>query len=241
MSEKRKFAVFDIDGTFYRGSLYLDVVSYLGEKGLLDRQKLAQHLEKEDMWRARRHKDMYNEYLEATVETVMSSMSLLTAEQVEAAAKAVMASRIDHVYRYTRDLASKLKNDGYFLIAISGSQHEVVSLFVDHYRFDAFACTEWHRTEDGKLYTGGATVRKNNKEKYLQQLILEHDLSMTDSYAVGDSAGDISMLDFVEKPIAFNPEDTLFEMAKQKGWTIVIERKNVIYTLEDHDGSYLLV
>jgi phosphoserine phosphatase len=48
------------------------------------------------------------------------------------------------------------------------------------------------------------------------------------------------MLEFVEHPIAFNPEDTLFEKAKTAGWDIVIERKNVVYTLKEKDGSYLL-
>ncbi len=227
----RKFAVFDIDGTFYRGSLYLDVVEHLVAQGLLDSDKVMKHKNEEKLWRARRHKDMYNAYLEATVETVVYSMPKLTTAQVEHAAEAVVAERNEHVYRYTRDLIKSLKDQGYFLIAISGSQHEVVSLFVEHYGFDTYASTEWHRTEDGTRYTGDATVRKNNKELYLQKIIDEHDLTLKGSIAVGDSAGDISMLDFVENPIAFNPEDTLYEVAKEKGWKIVVERKNVIYEL----------
>lgn len=239
---KRKFAVFDIDGTFYRGSLYLDVVEHLVKNGLLDSEKVAKHQHQEKMWRSRRHKDTYNAYLEATVETVVHAMPKLTTKQVEAAARDVVSERNEHVYRYTRDLIASLKEQGYFLIAISGSQHEVVSLFVEQYGFDAYTSTEWHRTSNGKNYTGDATVRKNNKEQYLKQMIDAYDLTLEGSIAVGDSAGDITMLDFVENPIAFNPEDTLYETAKEKGWKIVVERKNVIYELTPGENkSYSLL
>jgi HAD superfamily hydrolase (TIGR01490 family) len=240
MSEKRKFAVFDIDGTFYRDSLFLDVVNQLESQGLLNTEKVAEHKVREAKWRARRHKQTYNEYLEATVETMMDSMSHLTPKDVESAAEAVASRRMEHVYSFTRDLAKQLKKQGYFLIAISGSQEEIVKHFVKFYEFDAYACTEWHRSDDGEKYTGSAVVKKNNKEKYLQEIIEAHSLQVAGSYAVGDSAGDISMLGFVEHPIAFNPEDVLFETAKEHGWKIVIERKNVIYTLEPQDGSYVL-
>ncbi len=50
------------------------------------------------------------------------------------------------------------------------------------------------------------------------------------------------MLEFVENPIAFNPEDTLFEKAKEQGWKIVIERKNVTYELACGEvGQYCLI
>jgi phosphoserine phosphatase len=58
--------------------------------------------------------------------------------------------------------------------------------------------------------------------------------------AVGDTHGDIEMLEFVEQPIAFNPNKTLYDYAREKGWQIVVERKNVIYQLGAVDGEYRL-
>jgi phosphoserine phosphatase len=49
------------------------------------------------------------------------------------------------------------------------------------------------------------------------------------------------MMDIVENPIAFNPEKKLFEYIGQKGWKIVVERKNMVYELENKDGKYQLV
>ena len=52
------------------------------------------------------------------------------------------------------------------------------------------------------------------------------------SVAVGDSATDISMLELVGKPIAFNPDGVLVDFAKKHGWRIVVERKNIVYDVK---------
>jgi phosphoserine phosphatase len=45
----------------------------------------------------------------------------------------------------------------------------------------------------------------------------------------------------VENPIAFNPEKKLFDYAQGKNWKIVLERKNMVYELENKNGQYELV
>jgi phosphoserine phosphatase len=48
---------------------------------------------------------------------------------------------------------------------------------------------------------------------------------------VGDTESDVSMLEIVEQPIAFNPNQNLKEIAEKKGWKIIVEKKDVIYDL----------
>lgn len=72
-------------------------------------------------------------------------------------------------------------------------------------------------------------------------MVSKHKCTYEGSVAVGDSQGDNKMLELVETPIAFNPEVKLFELAKDKGWKVVVERKNMIYELENRDGKYELV
>ena len=60
------------------------------------------------------------------------------------------------------------------------------------------------------------------------------------SVGVGDSESDIPMLSTVERPIAFNPTRNLYEHAVEHAWPVVVERKNMIYKLEPHDGVYRL-
>jgi len=53
----------------------------------------------------------------------------------------------------------------------------------------------------------------------------------TGTYAVGDTEGDIPMLELVDNPICFNPNKVLFDQAKRMGWSVIVERKDVIYDL----------
>jgi len=56
-------------------------------------------------------------------------------------------------------------------------------------------------------------------------------LNFAGSVAMGDTDSDTPMLDLADRPIAFNPNKELFEHALQKGWEIVLERKDMIYHL----------
>jgi phosphoserine phosphatase len=42
----------------------------------------------------------------------------------------------------------------------------------------------------------------------------------------------VGFLELVRTPIAFNPNRSLFEVARRRGWPIVVERKDVIYNLQ---------
>lgn len=78
------------------------------------------------------------------------------------------------------------------------------------------------------------------KPAVLTKLIKKHGATSKSSIGVGDSESDIPMLETVETAIAFNPTQLLFEHANAKHWQIVVERKNVIYQLENQDGKYVL-
>jgi phosphoserine phosphatase len=66
-----------------------------------------------------------------------------------------------------------------------------------------------------------------------KQVVAEQKLNVDwrNSIAVGDTETDIPLLGMVGKPIAFNPNFSLARVAKRRGWTIVVERKDVIYQL----------
>lgn len=48
-------------------------------------------------------------------------------------------------------------------------------------------------------------------------MMKEHNLTLTDSIAVGDSNGDVGMLGMVDRPIAFNPTFELYDTAIERG------------------------
>lgn len=58
-------------------------------------------------------------------------------------------------------------------------------------------------------------------------------VDIAQSIMIGDSEGDVPLLSFVGRPIAFNPSLPLARIARARGWRIVVERKDVVYDIKD--------
>ncbi|NCU37840.1 HAD-IB family hydrolase [Candidatus Saccharibacteria bacterium] len=236
---KQKFAAFDIDGTLFRSGLYREVAYELMKLGAVPPEMLEEVTLKNREWRHRTHGNAFEEFELLLVDHIDHLLPQLRIDDFEEAAQMVLEKRADNVYIYTRNLIKKLKDQGYFLIAISGSQIELVEPFATKYGFDTWIGQHWERGD--KYFTGNVVKTHTGKDKILQDLVARHNLTYNDSYAIGDSNGDAGMLRIVEHPIAFNPTYELYEHAVANGWQMTIERKNVIYTLQhDTHGSHIL-
>jgi HAD superfamily hydrolase (TIGR01490 family) len=233
----RKFAVFDIDGTLIRWQLYHAIADSLAHEGYIKPQTYEAMKEARMAWK-RRTGGSYKDYELQVIDVYESVLKTLTFGQLDLAIDAVFDEYKDQVYTYTRDLISKLKQQGYLLFAISGSQTEIVAKIADYYGFSDYVGTVYKRM--GKSFSGAKTIGSFNKDQTLRDLVAKHRAEYSGSVAIGDSHSDISMLELVEEPIAFNPEQSLFKHAGQKGWKIAIERKNVVYELTSVDGKYQL-
>ena len=145
----------------------------------------------------------------------------------------VIAIQSKHVYRYTRDLIKELKSEGYLLVAISQSPKTLLDEFCRQYGFDKVYGRVYEigpqdrftgLVSEEHLITNKANIVKRVFEK-------DPSLSREHSLAVGDTDGDISLLESVARPICFNPNASLYTHAKRNGWEVVVERKDVIYKL----------
>lgn len=235
----RPFVVFDIDGTLIRWQLYHAITDALASAGRTDKSTFQVAKEARMAWKRRTSRESFKDYEKELIKAYEGVLLKLTPEQVEQVAQAVFDEYKDQVYTYTRDLVKKLKAKGYVLLAISGSQVEIVQKIATYYGFDDCVGTIYEQ-KSGK-FTGAVAVGSADKAATLNNLITKHNLSLRGSLAVGDSASDISMMEMVELPIALNPEKKLYEHAKQYGWKIVLERKNMVYELESKNGKYELV
>lgn len=235
----KKFAAFDIDGTIVRSGLYREIVYDLMLEDKAPPQMYEDFKDYESIWRVRKHKNAFNEFESAMVTSLNRLLPEIRCSDFDDSVERVFNKLSEQVYAYTRDLAKKLKREGYFIIAISGSQAEIVEMFAQKYNFDAWIGQAYERGDDG-FFTGKITTTHDGKDKILQELVKKHDLTFEDSVAVGDSRGDIGMLSIVQNPIAFNPEKKLFDQAKKMGWRVVVERKNVIYNLEPGENAFIL-
>lgn len=237
-SVTKPFAAFDIDGTLFRSGLYREVAFELVRMGAVPESILKKIADKENAWKQRAHGSAFAEFDQAVVDAFDKRLPRLKIAYFDLAAERVIKAHKDNVYVYTRDLVQELKKKGYFLIAISGSQLEVVEPFAQHYGFDTWVGQTFERGDE--YFTGHIRKTHEGKGKHLQRLIKRHKLSTKDSIAVGDSIGDIEMLSLAERPIAFNPESNLYEIAEKNGWDIVIERKNLIYEMRKEYDQYRL-
>jgi HAD superfamily hydrolase (TIGR01490 family) len=239
MSTGRPFAVFDIDGTLVRWQLYHAVADALVKLGYVQPGAYEEIKVARMSWKTRQPGKSFGDYEQELIRVYESVLANLNTEQLEEAAKNVFEEYKDQVYTYTRELIKRLKADNYCLLAISGSQVEVISLIAQRYGFDDYLATVYERT--GDRFNGRKMVPSLDKAKALGELIQKHQLVIAGSMAIGDSNSDAAMLEMVEQPIAFNPDKALFARAVEHGWKVVLERKNMVYELEKIDGRYQVV
>ncbi|MGH7195441.1 MAG: HAD family hydrolase [Candidatus Saccharimonadales bacterium] len=243
MAETKKdgqpFAVFDIDGTVIRWQLYHAIFGALARAGHVTPESFNQVRAARMVWKKRASENSFKEYEQTLIKAHDAAITKIAYADYLAAVQTVFDQYKDQTYTYTRDLIGTLKARGYLLFAISASQIEIVKLLADYYDFDDCGGSVYE-VKAGQFTGHNQILKHNRKPEYLQQLIKKHDAATAQSIALGDSMSDIPMLEIAEQPIAFNPDKTLFDHARSRGWQIVIERKNVVYELQSKDGSYVL-
>jgi HAD superfamily phosphoserine phosphatase-like hydrolase len=237
---KRKFAAFDIDGTVFRSHLYWEVVLSLARSGKLHPELNKRTLKLYDAWKRRTHIEAFEEFVLQTIVAIDGLLEELDPPAYDKALAKALPPVLDHTYFFTKNLIKELKRQDYFLLAVSGSRIEEVEMFAKHHKFDDWVGQVYERTADGKKYTGKVLKTYTDKRILIEKFVKKHDLTYKESYAVGDTGGDISMLESVDNPIAFNPNGALLEHAKKKGWKIIVERKNIVYEMNKENDKYIL-
>ncbi len=230
MSNK-KVAIFDIDGTIFRSSLLIELVDAMIQEGLFANATRRLYDDAFRDWLDR--KGSYDDYIEAVVKAFLENIKGVKYKAFLEVAKKVTEFHKNRVYRYTRDLVKDLKSQGFYMIAISNSPREIVEEFAERtLGFNKVYGRVYEVAEDGEL-TGVLLHPElvGDKAKVLTVAIEKEGLSLKGSVGVGDSEADIAFLSMVENPICFNPNQILYNHAKEKGWKVAVERKDVIYHL----------
>lgn len=226
----RSVAIFDVDGTIARSSLFVELVEALIDEGLFPAESRKQYEREYRTWINR--KGDYEHYMMAVVKVFMRDIKGVHYANFADVSKRIVEEHKDRLYRYTRDLVKELRKDGYYLLAISQSPKTVLQSFCSQLGF--------HKVY-GRMYELGPEDQFTgrimeehlivNKANIVRRAIEKEHLTLDGSVGVGDTEGDISFLEMVEKPIAFNPNQKLFRHAKRLGWKVVVERKDMIYEM----------
>lgn len=230
MSTFQKTAVFDIDGTIFRSSLLIELTEGLIEQGLFPPAIRQTYRTEHRAWQNRQAS--YEEYISAVIRAFLSHLKGLSYAEFLTVSDSIVEREKDKLYRFTRDLLPILKDQGYFLLAVSQSPKGTLDRFCRHLGFDKVY---------GRVYQLGPTGRFTgevedlhliaNKANIVRRAVNKENLTLTDSVGVGDTEDDIPFLEQVDYPICFNPNRGLYRQAKLNQWAVVIERKDLIYPI----------
>jgi HAD superfamily hydrolase (TIGR01490 family) len=228
----KKVAVFDIDGTVFRSSLLIELVEELIADGIFPESTRKVYNRAHKRWLDR--EDSYEKYINAVVKAFDSHIKGVVESDLLAAAKRVVEFHKHRVYRYTRDLIRHLKKEDYFLLAISHSPKYIVHDFAKGLGFDK-VYGRLLELDRNKKFTGQAFEVEliSDKSKIFKRAVEKENLILKGSIGVGDTESDVAFLEMVERPICFNPNRPLYTVARKRDWLIVVERKDVIYTIKD--------
>lgn len=228
--EKRKIAVFDIDGTIFRKNLHFELINELSWLGAFPTEVRKRLTEVYSDWLE--HEGTYEEYRKSIVGLYSEHIRGVSEEKVREASRIVVPFHMKRTYIFSEALIRRFRAEGRHIIAISGSPIEVVEEYNEKYlHFDAAFGSVYEKDERG-LYTGRSVFEPTKaKGEIVERYARENGVDLSDSYGIGDTESDIGILRMVEHPIAFNPNQNLKSVAEQEGWRIIVEKKDVVYDL----------
>lgn len=225
-THQKPVAIFDIDGTIFRNSLLIELHWKMVTTGIIPKAAIRR-LDKR-YWDWVRRTGAYDQYLHEVIQSFDEFVAGVPVNTIRALARKVVAVQSDIVYRSTRDLIEQLRST-HLLVAISGSPNIVVAEFARHWKFDHYIGTE-HEVKNGYFTGNKVWVASENKEEALGRLQAKHGFVLgKKSVGVGDTVSDIKILNLVERPICINPTAALYKVAAEKGWEILLERKDALY------------
>lgn len=224
-------AFFDIDGTVFRSSLLIELVEQLITEGVFPLVARERYVDEYHSWKDREGK--YEDYIGAVVATFIEYIKGVHYGDFADIGRQVVAVQSKRVYRYTRSLITELKQEGYYLVAISQSPKTILDDFCEQYGFDKVYGRVYEIGPQDR-FTGAVTDEHliQNKSNIVKRVFDRNPNLTTDgSLAVGDTDGDIPLLESVDRPVCFNPNKVLYTHARRMSWPIIVERKDMIYEL----------
>ena len=114
--------------------------------------------------------------------------------------------------------------NGHVILLVSGMLTPSLELLGAHYKVDGVVGTKLEM-KDGR-YTGRIVppvITGKDKDVHSREFFSSKnmDIDWEASYAYADSITDTSLFDMVGNPVAVNPGEKLFELARSKYWEII--------------------
>ncbi|MCX6761467.1 MAG: HAD-IB family phosphatase [Candidatus Moranbacteria bacterium] len=229
-THKKKLAVFDIDGTIFRKNLAFELLNELSWMKIFPKIVRNELIGLYGHWLD--NEGTYEAYRKKLVELYEKNIAGKSQEDIMKAAKIVAEFNIKRTYIFAKKLIEEMRSD-HVMLVISGSPIEIVKEYAEIFGFDAYFGSVYE-IDKNKIYTGRTIFEPtHDKGSVVKQFVAENDISLVDSFGMGDTQSDASFLELVDRPIAFNPDLNLRKIAEKNQWRIVVEKKDVIYEINN--------
>ncbi len=166
-------------------------------------------------WKKRRGN--YDDYLKELSLIYVESLKGLDRAVMDFVAGQVIELGGDKVYMYTRREIQRHKELGHPVFFISGSPDYLVHKMAERYGITDSIGSRYLLDADG-IYTGDVEQMWDSRAKYKAVLdyVKTYDIDLHESYAYGDTSGDLSMFQLVGHPVAVNPTHELLSHLSDK-------------------------
>lgn len=223
MKLKRKIALFDVDDTLYKGGIIFDLMESEIKNNLLEK-KYAENVNKNFSLYKKGELD-YEEVAKSAVEIWAEGLKGQSYVQVLKNAKEFIVNDLYNFYSFTKPLLALFKNT-HDRIIVTNEPQFVAELISNLFDFTGYNSTEFE-VKDGKIIgkVSHYNSTQSDKRKSIQEIFTNY--SRNDSFAFGDSIGDVGMFEEVSYPICVNANQKLQELAKKNGWKLA-NSSNVI-------------
>lgn len=211
-----KVALFDIDDTLYKGGIIYPLMDSEAKDGLLDKKILDKAYENRSLYQ--KGKLQYEEFSRKGVMIWAEGLKNRHYDEIAHHAEKFIKSDHHNFYSFTKPLLSLLERTHDRFI-ITNEPQFVAEHVLKLLNFTGYVSTIFE-VGDG-IFTGNISLfnsTQTDKGKSIHKVFTNY--SHEQSFAFGDSIGDIGMFEKVEYPICVNVGEKLRAVAIENRWRV---------------------
>lgn len=216
----------DVDNTLYDDFTIFEFTNHLFKKGLITQEANDQVFADKKLYEDKEIN--YHQFAEDVVAHFYKGLTNRTQEEVQEAGKEFLGKYQEGLMPFTRELIEIMCRQGK-LIVVSGAPIEAFLPLADTLSLPRQNLHLLEGSINNGIYTGQVKVNmalEEEKQKVVQQITMAG-FAKGNSFAFGDSTGDLPILESVSNPFAFEPNSELRKIADERGWPIV-DRNDII-------------
>ncbi|GAB2713196.1 HAD family hydrolase [Halomonas garicola] len=165
--------------------------------------------------------------IDAFLAVALKPLADNTPEQLAAWHQQFMAAKVEPgILPRAEELIARHRTQGDTLLIITATNRFITDPIAERLGIDHLIAVE-PEVADGR-YTGrvsGTPSFREGKITRLNEWLESRSDTLDDAWFYSDSHNDLALLEMVDNPVAVDPDDTLRQIARERGWRIISLRE----------------